>query len=96
MSYDFNFEKSRIIDSFENLSLLSSVEQEDMSLSEYFNPGVSGGASCDDSRVNISFCIFSLSSKTNELGAVEKSHVYFNPWVSSGVVDIFLKYRIQK
>ena len=35
--------KSRIIDSFEELSLLSLVEQEDISLSEYANSCVSSG-----------------------------------------------------
>ena len=75
-SYGINLEKSRIIDPYEELSLLSSVGKEDISLSEYSIYCVSSGVSYNDSRVDISFCKFSLSSKTLELDAVEKSLGY--------------------
>ena len=78
MSYGFNLEKSRIIDSFEELSLLSSMEKEDISLSEYSNYYMFSGASYNDSRVYFFFCKFSLSSKKLELDAVGKSFVYCN------------------
>ena len=77
-----------ISDLFEELSLFSSVEQEDISVSEYSNSCVSSCASYDDSRGAISFCKPSLSSKTLELDAVETSLGYYNSWVSSGVSDI--------
>ena len=77
-SYGLNFGKSRIIDSFEELSFLSSGKQEYISLFEYSNSCVSSDISYDDSRVDTSYCKFSLSSKTREEAAVDKSLGYCN------------------
>ena len=88
-SYGFNVEKSRIIDSFERLKLLSSVKQEDILLSEYSYSDVSNSSSYDDSRVDVSFCKLLPSSKTLGPDVVEKSLGYCNSWVSSSVSASF-------
>ena len=88
-SYGFNFGKRRIIDSLEELSLLFSVKQEYISFFEYSNSCVSSDISYDNPRVDISFCKFSLSSKTREVAAVDKSLGYCNSCVSSGDRHLF-------